>query len=89
MIIAGGPEADETFDAHHIVIGEGEEALYTLITEGGGKVTYAKPVEDLDSIPSPYTPKGWKPRETSLFIMRRPEAAPLSVPIAWRGFRKG
>lgn len=89
VIIAGGPEADETFDAHHIVIGEGEEALYTLITEGGGKVTYAKPVEDLDSIPSPYTPERLEASRNKLIYYEASRGCPFKCSYCMAGLSQG
>lgn len=54
-IIVGGPEVDENFDADHIIIGEGEKAIYELLKNGGDKINYEQCFRNLDDIPSPYT----------------------------------
>ena len=55
VIVVGGPEACEEIDADHIIMGEGEIALYKLILSGGNKLIYEEQLDNLDDIPTPYT----------------------------------
>lgn len=88
-IIAGGPEADAYIDADHIIIGEGEQALYTLLIEGGDRVITAGQKEDLQSIPSPYTPERVAAANGKLIYYESSRGCPFKCTYCMAGGSKG
>lgn len=88
-IIAGGPEADASIDADHIIIGEGEQALYGLLTEGGGRVITAVQREDLQGIPSPYTAERVAAAKGKLLYYESSRGCPFKCTYCMAGGSKG
>jgi radical SAM superfamily enzyme YgiQ (UPF0313 family) len=88
-IIVGGPEVDENFDADHIVIGEGEQALYKLLAFGQDKVIYGENIQNLDDIPSPYTSERLKESKNKLIYYESSRGCPFSCSYCMAGISKG
>lgn len=77
IIIAGGPEADSSIDADHIIYGEGEQALYELLNKSGQKSIGERPLEKLDDIPSPYTIERIKKSQNKLIYYESSRGCPF------------
>jgi len=88
-IIVGGPEVDLDLDANHIVFGEGETALYNLLTSSGEKVIYGKNITNLDDIPSPYTVKRLSESKNKLIYYESSRGCPFSCSYCMAGLTKG
>jgi len=89
VIIAGGPEVTEDFFADHIVIGEGEKALFSLLNEGGGRVIYGDPFKSLDDIPSPYTDKRLKDSLNKMVYYESSRGCPFRCAYCMAGLTSG
>lgn len=89
-IIVGGPEVDEKFiNADHIIIGEGEKALYKLITEGGDRIVYQDCFIDLDEIPSPYTNERLQKSDNKLIYYESSRGCPFRCSYCMASLSKG
>jgi radical SAM superfamily enzyme YgiQ (UPF0313 family) len=89
VIIAGGPEADESIKADHIIIGEGEEALYQLLTLGGERIIIGEDISNLDSIPSPYTRERLALSRGKLIYYESSRGCPYRCAYCMAGLTKG
>lgn len=88
-IIVGGPEVDENFCADHIVIGEGEYALYKLLTSGAEKLVFGENIKNLDSIPSPYTKERLNLSKNRLIYYESSRGCPFSCSYCMAGISRG
>lgn len=88
-IIIGGPEADDSFNADHVVIGEGEEALYRLLIQGGEKKVNEIKIITLDDIPSPYTEERLDQSKNKLIYYESSRGCPFSCAYCMAGGSKG
>jgi len=84
-IIIGGPEADVDIDADHIVFGEGEKALYELLTKGGERIIFGENLKNLDLIPSPYTEKRLFESKNKLVYYESSRGCPFSCAYCMAG----
>ncbi|MDD3947054.1 MAG: DUF4080 domain-containing protein [Clostridia bacterium] len=87
-IVAGGPEADETIDADHIVVGEGEEALYRLLTENSPKIIETAPIEDLNKLPTPYTKQRLAKSKGKMIYYESTRGCPFSCAYCMAGLTR-
>lgn len=76
-IIIGGPEANEQIDADHIIMGEGERALYKLLSEGGERLIKEDLIQNLDDIPSPYTKERLEQSQNKLIYYESSRGCPF------------
>ncbi len=89
-IVVGGPEVDESFDADHIIIGEGEEALYKLLSmKCKEKVIYQQGIQNLDIIPSPYTAQRLEQSENKLIYYESSRGCPFRCTYCMASLSKG
>lgn len=77
-IIVGGPEVDENFYADHIIIGEGERALYNLLLKKCDKVIIEDEIKNLDELPSPYTRERLQNSKNKLIYYESSRGCPFS-----------
>lgn len=88
-IIIGGPEADSSLDFDHLIIGEGEAALYNLIINGGDKIINEKPFDNLDCIPSPYKAERLEKSQNKLIYYESSRGCPYKCAYCMAGLTKG
>lgn len=88
-VIAGGPEVSEDFEADHIIIGEGEKALYGFLTKGGRKVIREENIADLDTIPTPYTEERLSKSVYKLIYYESSRGCPFKCSYCMAGLTSG
>lgn len=89
-IIVGGPEVDDNFYADHVIIGEGEEALYQLLRNGSNeKILHEKCIENLDLIPSPYNEQRIKQSKNKLIYYESTRGCPFNCTYCMASLSRG
>lgn len=88
-IIIGGPEAHSDMDFDHMIVGEGEEALYELLVKGGERIIYAAPIKDLDALPSPYTPQRLEQCKNKLLYYEASRGCPFHCSYCMASLSRG
>ncbi len=88
-IIAGGPEVDSFFPADYIVKGEGEKALLRLLKEVVPREIEEELIEDLDTIPSPYTSARLNGSGNKLIYYESSRGCPFRCAYCTAGLTRG
>lgn len=90
VTVVGGPEADESYHADYLVIGEGEKAILPILQgKESRKIIIADKIENLDDIPSPYTEDRISASQNKLIYYESTRGCPFSCSYCAAGSSKG